>query len=210
MKRILVIADIQNDFCPGGALATKDGDKIIPNVNKLLNCDTIERAIAAQDWHPQDHISFASVHGLQPFQKKTVEYGEQMLWPDHCVRGTQGAQFHPQLDERNIHFVVRKAYHKNIDDYSVFFENDKKTATGAHALVDYIAGGEEFFLIVCGIATDYCVLYTALDAKQTLGYGRVAVAVDACAGITPDTTEDALKEMTEAGVELLSTQQVLQ
>lgn len=206
MKKILVFADVQNDFCPGGSLPTEDGARIIPNINALLNQGSFDRAIALQDWHPVGHISFASAHpGAKPLDIIGVSYGEQQLWPDHCVQATRGADFHPLLDIRNIHFIVRKGYHLNVDSYSGFYENDKKTATGMSGIIDRITGQDPFLLVVCGIATDYCVINTALDARQILGYKNVAVAVDACAGISPQTTERALEEMKRAGVELTST-----
>ncbi|MFP4164803.1 MAG: nicotinamidase [Chitinispirillaceae bacterium] len=206
MNKILVITDMQNDFCPGGRLPTENGAGIIPNINALLNRGSFDRAIALQDWHPVGHISFASAHpGKKPLDIIEAPYGEQQLWPDHCVQATKGADFHPLLDTRNIHFVVRKGYHLSVDSYSGFYENDKKTATGMNGIIDQIAGGDPFLLVVCGIATDYCVINTAMDAREILGYRNVVVPVDACAGITPQSTERALEEMSKAGVELVGT-----
>lgn len=210
MKKILIVVDVQNDFCPGGALATEEGEKIIPNINRLLNEGGFERAAATQDWHPAGHVSFASTHGKQPFETVKIEYGEQTLWPDHCVQAAQGAEFHPRLDTRNLHFIVRKGYHLRIDSYSGFFENDKKTSTGMSAIIDHITGGEQFLLVICGIATDVCVFNTAMDARMMLGYEQVTVAVDACAGVSREGTRKALGGMERAGIRLLTTETVLE
>lgn len=209
MKRILIVTDIQNDFCPGGALATELGDQIIPNVNLMLHSGTFERAIATQDWHPANHISFASRHNKKPYETIHLPYGEQVLWPDHCVQKTWGAEFRPSLDDHNIHFIVRKGYHEYINGYSGFFENDRKTATGMHAIVNHITGGEDFLLVICGIATDYCVFYSALDARRKLGYKNVVVVTDACSGVSSSQSAKALAIMAEAGVKLQKTEELL-
>jgi nicotinamidase/pyrazinamidase len=126
LKNVLIIVDVQNDFCPGGKLSVENGELIIPQINRLANCGQFDLIIATQDWHPENHISFATTHNSLPFEIIQVGYGDQMLWPDHCVQGSQGAKFHPLLDEKNVHFIIRKGFRRSIDSYSAFFENDKK------------------------------------------------------------------------------------
>ena len=203
MKKILLVIDVQNDFCPGGSLAVEDGAKIIPAINMLMTEGSFDHIIATQDWHPVTHISFASSHNKQPFEMIDVSYGKQMLWPVHCVQGTSGADFHPALDQKPIQHILRKGYRKEIDSYSGFFENDKTTATGLHGLLTSFAPVERIELVIAGIATDVCVFNTAMDAKNILHYPDVSIAKRACAGVSESGTVNALSAMREAGILLM-------
>src|SRR5699024_5120833 len=157
--KALIIVDIQNDFCPGGALAVKDGDKVIPIINQLT--DKFDVIVQTQDWHPADHTSFASMHeGKEPYETIEKFYGEQVLWPDHCVQGTEGAEFHKDLKANPSQLIIRKGFRKEIDSYSAFFENDQKTVTG---LSGYLKDQKVDTLYICGLATDFCVKWSALD-----------------------------------------------
>jgi nicotinamidase/pyrazinamidase len=162
---VLLIIDVQNDFCPSGSLAVKGGDEIIPLINRLAH--EHEHVVLTQDWHPTDHSSFASQHmGASPFTQIEMPYGPQTLWPDHCIIGSAGAEFHDALDVPNAELIIRKGFRKEIDSYSAFFENDHKTPTG---LGGYLKE-RGFKQITCvGLAFDYCVRYSAEDAK-TLGF----------------------------------------
>ncbi len=202
MRRILLIVDVQNDFCPGGSLAVSEGQKIIPAVNRLSTSGKFYLVAATQDWHPNGHISFADTHGKNPFETIEVAYGPQVLWPAHCVQGTRGAELHPDLDPKPIQFIVRKGYRREVDSYSGFFENDKKTATGLAGLVSHAANGEPFELAVCGIATDVCVFNTARDAKKILGYENVHVIGDASAGVSADGVRKAFDALSADGVHI--------
>src|SRR5437660_11724247 len=176
-RDVLLIVDVQNDFCPGGALAVPDGDAIIPAVNRLAR--SFAHVILTQDWHTPGHAAFASSHaGRRPFDAIEVSYGTQILWPDHCVQGTLGARFHPELDVPHAELVVRKGFRKAIDSYSAFRENDRLTPTG---LAGYLRERGFTHIAFAGLATDYCVAYSALDAAR-LGFG-VTVAMDACRAI---------------------------
>src|SRR5580704_8984797 len=161
-RDVLVVVDVQNDFCPGGALAVPGGDAIVPLVNRLAA--EFVHVILTQDWHPPGHSSFASAHpGRQPFETIEVEYGAQILWPDHCVQGSTGAAFHPALDIPDAQLVLRKGFHSAIDSYSAFRENDRRTPTG---LAAYLRERGFARVTLCGLATDFCVLYSALDARE--------------------------------------------
>lgn len=197
-RRMLLIVDVQNDFCPGGALAAPAGDKIVPAVNRLAR--DFAHVALTQDWHPPGHLSFAGSHqGRAPFETIEAPYGPQILWPDHCVQGTSGADFHPALDVPHAELVLRKGYHREIDSYSAFRENDRTTPTG---LAAYLRERGFERVVLCGIATDFCVLYSALDAVAA-GFG-VEVAVGACAGIDVEgSLARALATMREAGVRLV-------
>lgn len=193
---ILVVVDLQNDFCPGGALAVADGDAIVPIVNQLLN--TFDHSVLTQDWHPAAHSSFASAHtDGAPFSNIDMPYGTQTLWPDHCAQGTQGAAFHPDLQHDRAELIIRKGFRKNIDSYSAFFENDQKTATG---LAGYLNERGFKRLFMCGLATDYCVAWSALDGRKQ-GFDVVLIE-DACRAIDLDgSLQQAKANMVEAGVE---------
>jgi nicotinamidase/pyrazinamidase len=174
---LLLAIDIQVDFCPGGALAVADGDAVVPLTNGLL--DTFTQKVATQDWHPADHMSFAANHeGSQPFSEIEVAYGRQTLWPTHCVIGTTGAEFHPGLALDRFDLIIRKGFRASIDSYSAFFENDRTTATG---LAGYLRDRGAKRLFLTGLATDYCVHFSAMDAKR-LGF-EVVVVEDACRAI---------------------------
>ena len=202
MKRsdrdVLIIVDVQNDFCPGGALAVPLGDEIVPAVNRLAG--EFAHVILTQDWHPRGHASFASSHtGKQPFQTIELAYGQQILWPDHCVQGTQGAAFHSGLDVPHAELVIRKGFRSGIDSYSAFRENDRRTPTG---LAGYLKERGFERVTLCGLATDFCVLYSAIDGREA-GF-EVKVVTSACRGIDVDgSLGRALHSMAEAGVTLL-------
>ncbi|HMQ57007.1 MAG TPA: bifunctional nicotinamidase/pyrazinamidase [Rhizobiaceae bacterium] len=173
----LIVIDVQNDFCPGGALAVAGGDEILPSVNALIAGH--DNVILTQDWHPAGHSSFASSHsGRAPFQAIEVVYGPQTLWPDHCIQGFPGAAFHPGLEWTKAQMVVRKGFRPAIDSYSAFFENDRVTPTGLGGYLGERGIGE---VVLCGLATDYCVAYSALDAAR-LGL-KTTVVMDACRAI---------------------------
>jgi nicotinamidase-related amidase len=194
-REVLLIVDVQNDFCPGGALAVPGGDEIVPAVNKLAA--GFLHVILTQDWHPAGHTSFASSHpGKKPFDTIEVPYGQQTLWPDHCVQGTQGAAFHPRLDVPHAELVLRKGYRRAIDSYSAFRENDRRTRTG---LAGYLRERGFERITVCGLATDFCVFYSAVDGREA-GF-EVSVVTSACRGIDMDgSIARAMRSMSEAGV----------
>lgn len=197
-RDVLLVVDVQNDFCPGGALAVPDGDAIVPVVNRLAR--QFAHVVLTQDWHPPGHASFASAHpGKRPFETIALGYGSQILWPDHCVQGTQGAAFHAGLDIPHAELVVRKGYDRAIDSYSAFRENDRRTPTG---LAGYLRERGFERLALCGLATDFCVLFSALDGRAA-GFA-VSVALAACRGIDTDgSLARAVSAMREAGVRLL-------
>lgn len=193
----LIVIDVQNDFCPGGALAVAGGDQIVPGINAAM--DAVGAVILTQDWHPADHSSFASQHpGKAPMEVTHMPYGPQVLWPDHCVQGTRGAEFHPALQANRADMIIRKGYNRNIDSYSAFFENDHKTPTG---LEGYLRTRGISRLVMVGLATDFCVNFSALDAVK-LGFD-VTVRRDLCRGIDLEGSLDAaLDGMRQAGVAL--------
>ena len=174
---VLLLIDVQRDFMPGGALAVTEGDAVVPVINRLLG--RAPHAAATQDWHPPGHASFASTHpGRRPFDTIELSYGAQTLWPDHCVQGTEGAALHPDLDLRPVELVIRKGHHPEIDSYSGFRENDRRTVTGLHG---YLSDRGVRRVVLAGLARDYCVHYTAADALEH-GYD-VVVVEDACRSI---------------------------
>ena len=198
MSHALVVIDLQNDFCPGGALAVAGGDDIVPIVNRMIAEN--ENVVLTQDWHPAGHSSFASTHdGRKPFETIDMPYGPQTLWPDHCVQGTKGAQFHPDLVWTRAEIIIRKGFRKTIDSYSAFFENDHKTPTG---LGGYLRERNIGSITLVGLATDFCVAYSAIDARK-LGI-EVTVELDACRGIDlGGSIATMTSEMRAAGVKLL-------
>lgn len=198
---LLLVVDVQNDFCPGGALAVPEGDRVVPVINRLAR--RFDHVAATQDWHPPGHQSFASSHpGRQPFETIEVAYGTQVLWPDHCVQGTGGADFHPDLDLGRAELIVRKGYRAAIDSYSAFYENDHATPTG---LAGYLKERGIRRLYLCGLATDYCVNYSALDAVRA-GFETLLVE-DACRAIDLEgSLAAARRDMAEAGVEVVTSQ----
>jgi nicotinamidase/pyrazinamidase len=193
----LLVIDVQNDFCPGGALAVPGGDAVVPLANALMS--RFDAVVLTQDWHPRGHESFASTHlGMQPFQTLPLPYGEQTLWPDHCVQGGHGAAFHAGLDTQPARLIVRKGYRRTIDSYSAFFENDRRTPTG---LTGWLREHGIRRVVLCGLATDYCVAYSAIDARRQ-GF-ETLVALDACRAIDLGGSLDAaLSQMREVGVAL--------
>jgi nicotinamidase/pyrazinamidase len=197
-REALIVVDVQRDFCPGGALAVPQGDAIVPAVNRLAG--RFAHVILTQDWHPPGHASFASAHpGRRPFETIEAAYGPQTLWPDHCVQKTEGAAFHPALDIARAELVIRKGYHPGIDSYSAFRENDRKTPTG---LAGYLRERGFERVTLCGLATDFCVFFSAMDARAA-GF-ETAVALHASRGIDLDgSMATALAAMREAGVVLL-------
>ena len=195
----LIVVDVQNDFCPGGALEVKQGDEIVPLVNHLAR--KFENVVVTQDWHTPGHISFASSHaGKKPFETKRLRYGEQVLWPDHCVQGTRGAALHDGLDIPHAQLVIRKGFHRKVDSYSGFLEADRKTKTG---LDGYLRSRGVKRVYCVGLATDFCVAWTALDARR---FRLDAVVIeDACRAIdNAGSLAAAQKSMTKAGVKRVS------
>ena len=198
-REALILVDLQNDFCPGGALAVPEGDLVVPIANTLI--PRFQYVVATQDWHPPTHLSFASNHpGKSVYDQIDLEGLPQVLWPDHCVEGTPGAKLHAALDVSRIARVVQKGTDARIDSYSGFYDNGHRKATGLHEVLKD-AGITDVY--VMGLATDYCVKWTALDAVR-LGY-RVFLFQDGCRGVGlgPTDVEDALHAMREAGVTLL-------
>lgn len=196
----LIVVDIQYDFCPGGALPVKNGDEVIPVINRLT--PKFPSVVATQDWHPADHGSFASQHpGSKPMEVVNLEGIDQVLWPDHCVAGTRGAAFHHELDQAPFRAVFRKGIKKDVDSYSALMENDHWTETG---LRGYLEGLEVKRLFVCGLATDFCVRFTVLDALQ-MGFETVVIS-NACRGVDIPTgyAEAALQEMKQAGASIVT------
>jgi nicotinamidase/pyrazinamidase len=197
-KEVLIVIDVQNDFCPGGALAVGGGDDIVPLVNEHMK--RFEHVILTQDWHPAGHSSFASQHkGKSAFETVRMPYGAQTLWPDHCVQGSSGAAFHGALDVNRAELIVRKGFRMEVDSYSAFFENDHVTPTGLGGYLQERGLGKVAF---AGLATDYCVAFSALDARK-LGL-EVTVLLDACRGIDLGGSIAAmLEKMRAAGVRLV-------
>jgi nicotinamidase/pyrazinamidase len=193
---VLLIIDVQNDFCGGGALAVGDGDAVVPVVNRLA--ERFDHVVLTQDWHPPGHSSFATSHpGSAPFESMTMPYGQQTLWPEHCVQGTSGAAFHPQLVTDRAELVIRKGFRSAIDSYSAFHENDRQTPTG---LAGYLRerGLQRIFL--AGLATDYCVHYSAVDARR-LGFDTVLVEAGCRAIDLAGSLDAAWTAMAAAGVQ---------
>lgn len=193
----LIVIDVQNDFCPGGALAVADGDAIIPGINALAS--ESDAVVFTQDWHPADHSSFASQHdGKDPYGTVEMPYGTQVLWPDHCVIGSNGAAFHSELNVDRAELIIRKGFRRGIDSYSAFFENDHSTPTG---LEGYLRTRGITRLTLVGLATDFCVAYSAIDAAK-LGFD-VSVRMDLCRAIDLNgSLEAAQDQMRDAGVTL--------
>ena len=194
-REVLLIVDVQNDFCPGGALPVPQGDDIVPVVNRLGR--EFAHVILTQDWHPRGHASFASSRpGKQPFDTIEMSYGQQILWPDHCVQGTHGAAFHRGLDVPHAELVIRKGFRSTIDSYSAFRENDRRTPTG---LASYLKERGFERITLCGLATDFCVLFSAIDAREA-GF-EVSLAASACRAIDVDgSLARAMRAMSVASV----------
>jgi nicotinamidase/pyrazinamidase len=200
----LLIVDVQNDFCPGGALEVPEGDQVVPVINQFT--DQFDAVIQTQDWHPAGHSSFSSSYeGKAPFGTVEKPYGEQVLWSDHCVQGTEGAEFHQDLITRHTQLMIRKGFRKEIDSYSAFYENDQTTSTG---LKGYLRERGIDHLYITGLATDFCVKWSALDGLKE-GF-EVTVIEDAVKGIDmSDSVGKAWDEMTEAGAKRISSGELL-
>ncbi len=199
----LIVVDLQNDFCPGGALEVPEGDTIVPIVNSLI--DRFQNVIITQDWHPEGHKSFASSHSdKSPYDTKEMPYGTQVLWPDHCVQGSSGAEFHPDLNTLKAQLIIRKGFRTEIDSYSAFFENDHTTSTGLHGFLKDLGMHDLFF---CGLALDFCVKWSVLDALK-LGYNANLIT-DATRGIDLDGSVDAsFAEMEEMGAHFITSEEI--
>jgi nicotinamidase/pyrazinamidase len=193
----LIVVDVQNDFCPGGALAVAEGDAVVPLINRIARRFPVR--VYTQDWHAPDHRSFAASHpGAEPFSTVEMPYGDQVLWPVHCVQGTPGAAFHPELETEHADLILRKGFRPQVDSYSAFFENDRATPTG---LAGYLRERGVAEVWLAGLATDFCVAFSALDAVR-LGF-RVTLLEDACREIDLDGSHAAaLARMGDAGVAL--------
>ncbi|WP_193170117.1 bifunctional nicotinamidase/pyrazinamidase [Nisaea nitritireducens] len=191
----LIVIDVQNDFCPGGALAVSDGDAVVPVANRLMQ--RFDHVVLTQDWHPADHSSFAANNpGHDPFSLIDMPYGPQVLWPVHCVQGSKGAAFHNDLETDRANLIIRKGYRSEIDSYSAFFENDHTTTTG---LAGYLRERAVEHLIMVGLATDFCVRFSAVDAAR-LGF-RVTLLEDGCRAIDLDGSLAAARaELAEHGI----------
>jgi nicotinamidase/pyrazinamidase len=196
-RHVLIVTDPQIDFCPGGALAVPQGDAIMPTINRLAR--RFAHVVITQDWHPPGHTSFARTHADRgPFETIELDYGTQTLWPDHCVQSTPGALFHPDLDIPHAELIIRKGFHRTIDSYSAFRENDRRTPTG---LASYLRERGFERVTICGLATDFCVFFSAIDAREA-GF-QVTVDLEASRAIDLDgSLARALAAMHEAGVEL--------
>ena len=201
---VLIVVDVQNDFCPGGALAVADGDAVIPVIHRIA--PKFQHIVLTQDWHSPAHTSFASAHpGKHPFDEIELSYGAQTLWPNHCVQGTAGAEFHPALHLPQAELILRKGFHPQVDSYSAFFENDRTTATG---LAGYLRERNLTRIFLCGLAYDYCVGYSALDARR-LGLSAIIVR-DACRAIDLNGSVARIEsEFAAAGVELAESSSLL-
>lgn len=197
---VFLVVDIQNDFCPGGGLAVPRGDEVVPLINGLAT--KFAHVVLTQDWHPPGHLSFASSHpGKAPYQTIEVAYGTQVLWPDHCVQGTAGAAFRNDLQVPHAELVLRKGYHRAIDSYSAFYENDRKTHTG---LAGYLRERGFKRVFIAGLAFDFCVRYSAEDARRD-GFEAVVIE-DACRGIDVDGSMAATREIFRSlGIRSIST-----
>jgi nicotinamidase/pyrazinamidase len=198
MTNALIVIDVQNDFCLGGALAVAGGGEIVAGINAAIS--RFDTVVLTQDWHPANHSSFADNHtGAAPFSMTEMPYGPQVLWPRHCVQGSEGGEFHPDLNTKAAHLVLRKGFRAQIDSYSAFFENDRSTATGLHG---YLQNRGVTDVVLVGLATDYCVAYSALDAAN-LGY-NVRVDLPLCRAIDLNgSLAQMLDKMRAAGVALV-------
>jgi nicotinamidase/pyrazinamidase len=193
---LLLIIDVQNDFCPGGALAVTAGDAVVPVINRLS--ERFDHVALTQDWHPSGHSSFATTHpGSSPFESIAMPYGQQTLWPDHCVQGTSGAAFHPQLKTDRAELVIRKGFRPEIDSYSAFYENDRRTPTG---LAGYLRERGMRRIFMTGLATDFCVYYSAIDARR-LGFDVVLIEAGCRAIDLAGSLQAAWEAMAAAGVQ---------
>lgn len=204
LNSALIVVDVQNGFCPGGNLAVADADQIIPCINALGR--VFQNIVITQDWHPATHVSFAANHaGKQDYEQIQLSYGEQVLWPVHCVQGTSDAELHPDLDLPKAQLIIRKGFHEQIDSYSAFMEADRKTTTG---LAAYLKAREIDTVYIVGIATDFCVAWTAIDACE-LGFSTYVIE-DATKAIDLNgSLEQAWQQMLAHGVQRVQNQHLL-
>lgn len=206
MKALLLI-DIQRGFCPGGNLAVADGDKVVPIANALIENGGYDMIVASQDWHPANHGSFASQHpGKQPFEMGELSGKPQVMWPDHCVQGTPDAEFHPDLNVQAFDYIQQKGENPAIDSYSAFRDNDQWATTG---LADYLSRQGVTVLDICGLATDYCVSFSALDARDMLPDVKVRFIEDASRGIDPEGIKSAIATMRTKGIAVVNSSDIL-
>ena len=206
MKALLLI-DIQNGFCPGGNLPVPDGDQVVPVANRLIDSSKYDMVLASQDWHPAGHGSFASAHpGKKPFEMGMLSGKPQMMWPDHCVQNTEDARLHPALNVDGIDFIQQKGQKPDVDSYSAFRDNDQAALTGLAAQLRAEGVTE---LDLCGLATDYCVKFSALDAVEMLPGVTVRFIEDASRGIDPTGVQAAINEMRTRGVAIISSKDAL-
>ncbi|MCQ1572015.1 bifunctional nicotinamidase/pyrazinamidase [Neorhizobium galegae] len=206
MKALLLI-DIQKGFCPGGNLPVAHGDEIVPVANQLIEGGGYDLIAASQDWHPENHGSFASRHpGRKPFEMGELSGQPQVMWPDHCVQGTPDAEFHPDLNVEAIDYIQQKGENPAVDSYSAFRDNDQAAVTG---LAGYLRAQQVTELDLCGLATDYCVKFSALDAVEMLPGVKVRFIEDASRGIDPEGVKSAIAEMRAKGVGIVSSRDIL-
>ncbi len=206
MKALLLI-DMQNGFCPGGNLAVPDGDSVIPIANRLIREGGYDVVAASQDWHPANHGSFASQHSAKkPFDMGELSGQPQVLWPDHCVQGTPDAEFHPELEVSEIDYIQQKGENPAVDSYSAFRDNDRAALTG---LAAYLRAQQITELDICGLATDYCVKFSAFDAREMLPEVNVRFVSDASRGIDPQGVRDAISEMRGRGIDIVTSDVIL-
>jgi nicotinamidase/pyrazinamidase len=201
-KAALLVLDVQKDFCPGGSLEVKEGDVVVPVINRIVR--KFFKVIATMDWHPKDHVSFASNHpGMKIFDSVDVNGVDQLLWPDHCVQGTRGADFYPGLEDKYFDIILRKGSDSLLDSYSAFYENDKKTPTGLEYYLKNVGVSETY---ICGLATDYCVFYSAIDSVKT-GFNTKLI-IDATRGVDvpQGNVKKAVDDMKLAGVTIVRSQ----
>lgn len=203
-QSVLIVVDVQNGFTPGGNLTVANADEIIPNINQLAQ--KFEHIVLTQDWHPDQHISFADNHpNKKPFETIELDYGRQVLWPKHCVQGTRDAEFHPHLNIPTAQLIIRKGCHQNIDSYSAFMEADRKTPTGLNG---YLREHQINTVFIVGIATDFCVAWTAIDAAE-LGFDTYVIE-DACKGIDLNgSLQQAWQDMSQKGVHRIEASSIL-
>lgn len=204
LMKALLIVDVQNDFCPGGKLPVPGGDAVVPVINSLI--DPFDIIIQTQDWHPSTHTSFASNHdNKEPYSTIDLDYGTQVLWPDHCIQGSKGAEFHSELNTEKTQVIIRKGFRENIDSYSTFYENDQITVTG---LAGYLREREIKELYTTGLATDFCVKWSILDGIDE-GF-KMYLVQDAVRGINLNgSLQTALDDMKEKGAVFVTSDQIL-
>ena len=200
MTKVLLIVDVQNGFCPGGNLPVPEGDKTVPVINRMIERGGYDYIVASQDWHPANHGSFASQHpGKNVFEMGELSGQPQVMWPDHCIQGTPDAAFHPDLKMDKVNFIQKKGENPAVDSYSAFRDNDRAAVTG---LADHLKKQGVTELHVCGLATEFCVKFSALDAAAMLAGVKVVLVEDASRGLSADAVADAKKEMQQAGVQI--------